>query len=81
MAIFLLKNRGNLGMKNNVRIVRLTQKLSQTDLAEKAGVSRQTIYSVEQGRYIPSTVLALKISSILEKNIEELFELESEDWD
>ncbi len=67
-------------MKNNVRIVRLTQKLSQTDLAEKAGVSRQTIYSVEQGRYIPSTVLALKISSILEKNIEELFELESEDW-
>lgn len=68
-------------MKNNVRIVRLTQKLSQTDLAEKAGVSRQTIYSVEQGRYIPSTVLALKISSILEKNIEELFELESEDWD
>lgn len=67
-------------MKNNVRIVRLTQKLSQTDLAEKAGVSRQTIYSVEQGRYIPSTVLALKISLILEKNIEELFELESEDW-
>ncbi len=68
-------------MKNNVRIVRLTQKVSQTDLAEKAGVSRQTIYSVEQGRYIPSTVLALKISSILNKSIEELFELESEDWE
>ncbi|TVQ50762.1 MAG: transcriptional regulator [Saprospirales bacterium] len=68
-------------MKNNVRIVRLTQKVSQTDLAEKAAVSRQTIYSVEQGRYIPSTVLALKISSILNKSIEELFVLESEDWE
>ncbi|TVR85789.1 MAG: transcriptional regulator [Saprospirales bacterium] len=68
-------------MKNKVRITRLTQNISQTELAERTGVSRQTIYSVEQGRYVPSTVLALKICSVLDKSVQDVFELERGDWE
>ena len=49
-------------MKNNVKEVRKTKKVTQVDLAEYLSVSRQTIISIESGRYVPSTVLSLKIA-------------------
>ncbi len=66
-------------MKNNLRIERAVKNLTQEDLAGKIGVSRQTINSIEKGRYIPSTLLALKIAKIFEKNVNDIFELEDDD--
>lgn len=67
-------------MKNNVKEVRKFKGLTQEELAVLLGVSRQTIISIESNRYVPSTVLSLKISKYLGKNIEELFELEDNDF-
>lgn len=67
-------------MKNNVRINRRTKNLTQEELAQLLNVSRQTIISIESGRYVPSTVLSLKIAKYLGKNVEELFELEKSDF-
>ena len=67
-------------MKNSVKETRLDEKLTQEALADLLGVSRQTVISIESGRYVPSTVLALKISTILGKSIEEIFELEKSDY-
>ena len=53
--------------------------ITQEELAGKIGVSRQTVNSIEKSRYVPSTVLALKISRVFGKNVNELFELEEED--
>ncbi len=66
-------------MKNKLRIERAIKDLTQEELAKKIGVSRQTINSIEKGRYVPSTTLALKISELFEKTVNELFELEEED--
>ncbi len=66
-------------MKNSIKIQRVIKDLTQEDLANKIGVSRQTINSIENNRYIPSTALALKISAIFDKNVNELFELEKDD--
>lgn len=65
-------------MKNKIKIERAIKDLTQEKLAEMIGVSRQTINSIEKGRYIPSTTLALKISEVFEKTVNELFELEEE---
>jgi putative transcriptional regulator len=53
--------------------------ITQGDLAEKIGVSRQTINAMESNKYVPSTVLALKIARLFSKPVEEIFELEEED--
>ncbi|QQT27310.1 helix-turn-helix transcriptional regulator [Sphingobacterium spiritivorum] len=66
-------------MKNNIRINRVIKGYSQEQLAILVNVSRQTINALEAGKYVPSTVLSLKISQALEKSVEELFELEEED--
>ena len=66
-------------MKNKLKIERAIKNLTQDDLAKLIGVSRQTINSIEKGRYVPSTVLALKISEIFEKPVNEIFELEDSD--
>ncbi len=68
-------------MKNNVKATRRTKGLTQEELAELLGVSRQTIISIESSRYFPSTVLSLKIAMCLSKSVEELFELEKSDFD
>ncbi|MFD2552721.1 helix-turn-helix transcriptional regulator [Bizionia sediminis] len=68
-------------MKNNVKGIRVTKGLTQEELAKLLGVSRQTIISIESSRYVPSTVLSLKISKFLNKRVEELFELEKSDFD
>ncbi|MGJ1433464.1 helix-turn-helix transcriptional regulator [Sphingobacterium spiritivorum] len=66
-------------MKNNIKINRVIKGYSQEQLAILVNVSRQTINALEAGKYVPSTVLSLKISQALEKSVEELFELEEED--
>lgn len=53
--------------------------MTQQQLAEKVGVSRQTINSIEGERYFPSTVLALKISEVFKTTVNEIFTLEDED--
>lgn len=53
--------------------------ITQEDLANKIGVSRQTINSIEKGKYTPSTILALKISRFFDTTVNDVFELEDED--
>ncbi len=62
-------------MKNNIRVERAVLRISQQQLAEAVGVSRQTIYAIENGKFIPSTELALKLSAYFEKTVNELFQL------
>jgi len=66
-------------MKNRIKIERAILDITQEDLSNKIGVSRQTINSIEKNRYVPSTVLALKLSRVFKKNVNEIFELEEND--
>lgn len=66
-------------MKNTIKVERAKKDMTQQDLAEKVQVSRQTINSIEAGKYVPSTVLALKIARIFGAGVEEIFELEEGD--
>jgi putative transcriptional regulator len=66
-------------MKNNLRVLRAIANISQGDLADKIQVSRQTINAMEKGRYVPSTMLALKLARFFGKKVEEVFELEETD--
>jgi len=66
-------------MKNRIKIERAILDITQEDLSNKIGVSRQTINSIEKNRYVPSTVLALKLSNVFNKNVNEIFELEEND--
>ena len=54
--------------------------MTQQQLAEAVGVSRQTINAIETGKYVPSTVLALKIARIFDKQVNDIFSLEENDW-
>ena len=67
-------------MKNLIKVERARYNLSQTDLAEKCGVTRQTIYAIEKGKFTHSVILAFKISKVLNINIEKLFIMEEEDF-
>jgi putative transcriptional regulator len=66
-------------MKNNLKVLRAIANISQADLADKIQVSRQTINAMEKGKYVPSTVLALKLSHFFGKPVEEIFQLEQDD--
>lgn len=66
-------------MKNNIRVERAIKGLTQEDLANKVSVSRQTINAMEANKYVPSTVLALKIARVFNKPVEEIFTLEKSD--
>ena len=59
--------------KNNLRTYREKEGLSQEKLAEKVQVTRQTIISIENGRYVPSLELALKLAKLFKVKIEDLF--------
>ena len=63
-------------MKNSIRVERAIHNMTQQHLAEQIGVSRQTINAIESNKYVPSTVLALKIAKLFGKNVEEIFSLE-----
>lgn len=62
-------------MTNELRVLRARQAWSQADLAEKLGVSRQTVNAIETGRYDPSLELAFKIAQVFGQSIEEIFRL------
>ncbi|MCH8566666.1 MAG: helix-turn-helix transcriptional regulator [Balneolales bacterium] len=67
-------------MNNRVKAERTALNMTQTELADKIKVSRQTIYAIETQKYMPSVVLALKIAAIFGKTVHELFELDENDW-
>ena len=66
-------------MNNTIKIQRAIKNLTQEELANIIGVSRQTINSIENDRYVPSTVLALKLSKVFGISVNEIFELDEED--
>ena len=66
-------------MKNNIKVERAIKNLTQEELANKVSVSRQTINAMEANKYVPSTVLALKIAKVFTKSVEEIFFLENGD--
>jgi putative transcriptional regulator len=66
-------------MKNTLKVERAKLNFTQQDLADKVDVSRQTINSIEAERYVPSTVLAIKISEVFKTTVNEIFKLEKSD--
>jgi putative transcriptional regulator len=67
-------------MKNNLRVQRAIKNITQAELADLIQVSRQTINTIESGKYVPSTVLALKMAKVFDKPVEEIFELDEMDY-
>lgn len=67
-------------MENTIKVERAILNLTQDELAKKIGVSRQTINSIEANRYVPSTVLALKLSQLFNKPVNDFFKLTTEDY-
>ena len=67
-------------MKNALKVERAKHNITQADLAEKVSVSRQTINSIEIGKYVPSTLLALKIAVVFKTGVNDIFTLEDQDW-
>ena len=67
-------------MRNTIKVERAKKNMTQQDLAEAVGVSRQTINSIESQKYTPSTVLSLKIARIFETTVDAIFELEEDDF-
>ena len=66
-------------MKNRLKVARAEMDLTQEELAQRIGVSRQSINAIESGRYVPSTVLALKMAQVFGKPVEEVFILDEND--
>lgn len=66
-------------MKNSLKVQRAIKELTQEELANLLGVSRQTVNSIEKNRYVPSTLLALKLSKIFEVPVNAIFELQEGD--
>ena len=66
-------------MINYVKSYRLELGITQQELGDLLKVSRQTIFSIETGKYVPSTILSLKISKIFNKPVEKIFFLEKND--
>lgn len=65
-------------LDNRIRVYRAEHRMSQADLAEAIGVSRKTISTIEVGRFVPSTVIALKIARYFGVAVEEVFSLKEE---
>ncbi len=63
-------------LDNQIKVFRARHDLTQAGLAERVGVTRKTINTIENGRFVPSTVLALKIARVFGVPVEELFRLE-----
>jgi len=66
-------------LRNRIRVFRAEHRLSQAELAAKIGVSRKTISTIEVGRFVPSTVIALKLASLFGARVEEIFSLADDD--
>ena len=66
-------------MKNNIKVERAKKNITQEQLADALGVSRQTINAIEKNKYLPSTLLSLKMSVLFGVTVNELFILEEGD--
>ena len=66
-------------MKNRIRVARAEVRMTQQQLADATGVSRQTINAIESGKFVPSTLLALKIAATFGLRVEDIFILEDGD--
>lgn len=66
-------------MKNSLKVERAIKDVTQEELAKQIGVTRQAINSIELGKYVPSTVLALKLSKFFGKTVNDIFILEDTD--
>ena len=66
-------------MKNSLKVERAKLNITQQELADKINVSRQTINSIEADRYVPSTILAIKISNVFSTTVNSIFNLEARD--
>lgn len=66
-------------MTNSIKVERAKKNLTQAELAAQVNVSRQTINSIEIGKFIPSTLLALKIALFFDSTVDEIFKLEEKD--
>ncbi|WP_277820992.1 helix-turn-helix transcriptional regulator [Muribaculum caecicola] len=62
-------------LNNNIRVERAIKRVSQQDVADAIGVTRQTIFSIENNKYVPSTELALRLSAYFGKTVNELFRI------
>lgn len=67
-------------MKNTIKVERAKLNITQAELADRVNVSRQTINSIEIGKFVPSTVLALKIAKVFNTAVDAVFALEADDW-
>ncbi|MFZ1789968.1 MAG: helix-turn-helix transcriptional regulator [Saprospiraceae bacterium] len=67
-------------MKNTIKVERAKKDWTQADLAEKIGISRQAMNAIEAGKFVPSTVLALKMAKAFGTPVEEIFQLEEDDF-
>ena len=76
---FLLCFKKERVMRNTLKVERAILNLTQDELAQSIGVSRQTINSIEANRYVPSTVLSLKLSKVFSKPVNEFFSLDEND--
>lgn len=68
-------------MKNTIKVERAKKNITQAELAKLVKVSRQTINAMELGKYVPSTVLSLRIAKIFDTQVNDIFELEDKDWE
>lgn len=68
----------NVELRNRIKVLRAEHDLTQSDLAERIGVSRKTISTIEVGRFVPSTIIALLIARHFEVPVEEIFRIEDE---
>jgi len=66
----------NAALANRIRVFRAEHRLSQGDLAKAIGVSRKTISTIEVGRFVPSTVIALQLARYFKVPVEEIFSLQ-----
>ena len=66
-------------LENRIRVYRAEHRLSQTELAKQIGVSRKTISTIEVGRFVPSTIIALKIAQCFAVPVEDIFSLQEID--
>ncbi|PPK98260.1 helix-turn-helix transcriptional regulator [Parapedobacter indicus] len=67
-------------MKNTIKVERAKFKITQAELADRVNISKQTINSIEIGKFVPSTVLALKIANVFDTTVDAIFALEADDW-
>jgi len=67
-------------MKNSIKVERAKKNITQAQLADLVGVSRQAINAIELGKYNLSTILALKIATVFQSKVDDVFVLEDSDW-